>query len=358
MVREWGRIGCIGFGGPPTHIALLRELCVQRRRWMEPAEFEDAFAACNLLPGPGIHAAGDLLRVAGARPARRAGGRARVHRARSGRHPRPGRAVPRRHRRRAGCSAPAPARARRSPPSRCRPGSGWCRRAGNAPAQPAGPDVAGSRYLIAGALAAATARALARARAPRCGVVELAVRRRPAVDRDQRRSFRSVLASVGGRRGALLVACLGRVQGRCAVLRRRVRDHPADAGRRRRPLPLDDQRPVPQRGRARPDHPRAGRADRRGRRLRRRRPRRRPAAAAVAFAPSFLFVLLGARAFRSAARQPRVRAFLDGAGPAAIGAILGSAVPLARALAQPWQYAVLLAPRYRSWSSGVAWCPR
>jgi len=24
VVREWGRIGCIGFGGPPTHIRLLR----------------------------------------------------------------------------------------------------------------------------------------------------------------------------------------------------------------------------------------------------------------------------------------------------------------------------------------------
>ena len=36
-----------------------------------------------------------------------------------------------------------------------------------------------------------------------------------------------------------------------------------------------------------------------------------------------------------------VRAFLDGAGPAAIGAILGSAVPLVRALEHPWQNAVL-----------------
>ncbi len=25
ILREWGRIGCIGFGGPPTHIKLLRE---------------------------------------------------------------------------------------------------------------------------------------------------------------------------------------------------------------------------------------------------------------------------------------------------------------------------------------------
>ena len=34
IVREWGRIGCIGFGGPPAHIALLRDLCVTRRRWL------------------------------------------------------------------------------------------------------------------------------------------------------------------------------------------------------------------------------------------------------------------------------------------------------------------------------------
>src|SRR5262249_6874736 len=52
VVREWGRIGCVGFGGPPAHIALLRELCVDQRGWLEPREFEDAIAACNLLPGP------------------------------------------------------------------------------------------------------------------------------------------------------------------------------------------------------------------------------------------------------------------------------------------------------------------
>ncbi|MGZ8695680.1 MAG: chromate transporter, partial [Gaiellaceae bacterium] len=52
VLREWGRIGCIGFGGPPTHIALLRDLCVRRRQWLADRDFEDALAACNLLPGP------------------------------------------------------------------------------------------------------------------------------------------------------------------------------------------------------------------------------------------------------------------------------------------------------------------
>jgi chromate transport protein ChrA len=50
--REWGRIGCIGFGGPPTHIRLLRDLCVERRAWLDSREFEDALATCNLLTGP------------------------------------------------------------------------------------------------------------------------------------------------------------------------------------------------------------------------------------------------------------------------------------------------------------------
>jgi chromate transporter len=66
-------------------------------------------------------------------------------------------------------------------------------------------------------------------------------------------------------------------------------------------------------------------------------------AAAVAFAPSFAFILIGADRFDRLRRHPRARAFLAGAGPAAIGAILGSAIPLARALSQPWQYAVLAA---------------
>ena len=52
IVREWGRVGCIGFGGPPAHIALFRDLCVERRGWLTETQFERAIAATNLLPGP------------------------------------------------------------------------------------------------------------------------------------------------------------------------------------------------------------------------------------------------------------------------------------------------------------------
>ena len=64
-------------------------------------------------------------------------------------------------------------------------------------------------------------------------------------------------------------------------------------------------------------------------------------AAFVAFSPSFLFVLVGAPHFDRLRDDRRAKAFLNGAGPAAVGAILGVAVPLARALAEPWQYGVL-----------------
>ncbi len=52
IAREWCRLGCVGFGGPPTHIALLRRMCVEERHWLGAAEFEDGIAATNLLPGP------------------------------------------------------------------------------------------------------------------------------------------------------------------------------------------------------------------------------------------------------------------------------------------------------------------
>jgi chromate transporter len=66
-------------------------------------------------------------------------------------------------------------------------------------------------------------------------------------------------------------------------------------------------------------------------------------AAAVAFAPSFSFILLGAERFDRLRADSRARAFLDGAGPAAIGAIVGSSIPLASALTETWQIPVLAA---------------
>ena len=52
IAREWLRIGLIGFGGPPAHVTLLRELVVRKNGWMDARAFEDANAACSLLPGP------------------------------------------------------------------------------------------------------------------------------------------------------------------------------------------------------------------------------------------------------------------------------------------------------------------
>ncbi|MET0600663.1 MAG: chromate transporter, partial [Baekduia sp.] len=64
-------------------------------------------------------------------------------------------------------------------------------------------------------------------------------------------------------------------------------------------------------------------------------------AALIAFSPSFAFVIGGAARFDTLLRDPRARAFIDGAAPAALGAILGAAIPLAGALQEAWQFALL-----------------
>ena len=66
-------------------------------------------------------------------------------------------------------------------------------------------------------------------------------------------------------------------------------------------------------------------------------------ATAIAFAPSFLFVLAGARHFEQIRKSATAQAFLGGAGPAAIGAIIGVSIPLAMELNEPWQWGVLAA---------------
>ncbi len=64
-------------------------------------------------------------------------------------------------------------------------------------------------------------------------------------------------------------------------------------------------------------------------------------AAVVAFAPSFVFVLAGARHFDRLRGNATVQGFLAGAGPAAIGAIFGSALLLGLSLSHLWQLPVL-----------------
>ena len=51
VAREWTGSGD-GVRRSAGHIALLRELVVVRRHWMDAHAFEDAIAACGLLPGP------------------------------------------------------------------------------------------------------------------------------------------------------------------------------------------------------------------------------------------------------------------------------------------------------------------
>jgi chromate transporter len=64
-------------------------------------------------------------------------------------------------------------------------------------------------------------------------------------------------------------------------------------------------------------------------------------AALIVFAPSFLFVLFGAPHFDRIRANHSVGSFLTGAGPAVIGAIAGSAIPLGLAFRHLWQIPVL-----------------
>jgi chromate transporter len=52
LVRLFGMLGIIGFGGPAAHIALMRREVVERRRWMDDRQLVDMVALTSLIPGP------------------------------------------------------------------------------------------------------------------------------------------------------------------------------------------------------------------------------------------------------------------------------------------------------------------
>ncbi|WEK21671.1 MAG: chromate efflux transporter [Candidatus Pedobacter colombiensis] len=46
------KLGCIGFGGPAVHIAMMEEEVVRKRKWLTHEYFLDLIGATNLIPGP------------------------------------------------------------------------------------------------------------------------------------------------------------------------------------------------------------------------------------------------------------------------------------------------------------------
>ncbi len=52
MLREFGRIGLLSFGGPAAQIALMHRVLVDERGWLDETTFLRGLGFCTLLPGP------------------------------------------------------------------------------------------------------------------------------------------------------------------------------------------------------------------------------------------------------------------------------------------------------------------
>jgi chromate transporter len=374
IVREWGRIGCLGFGGPPAHIALLRRLCVERRGWLEPEEFEDALAACNLLPGPASTQLSIFCawRIAGPGGAL-LGGVAFIL---------PGLVA---------VLALASVFLAESPPTwvlGAGAGAGAsiaaiAVRAGAELAPPSFARAAGARrarwllYALAGGVAAVALGAWLVLALLACGAAEVLLRagggtwlsmtalpsslharsrawsasvRSPghrALARPPSPSGRPAplgrwlatpaLAAAGGLGAlawtALKVGALSYGGGFVIVPLMRADAvhmyHWMSGSQFLDAVALGQVTPGPVTHTvAVVGYAAAGLGG-------------GLFAALVAFAPSFAFVLIGARHFSALRGDARARAFLDGAGPAAVGAIVGAAVPLALTLQEAWQFVLL-----------------
>jgi chromate transporter len=340
VLEEWGRIGCIGFGGPPTHIALLRQLCVQRRQWLDEREFEDAVAACNLLPGPASTQLAIFCawRVRG-RLGALLGGAAFILPGLvlilamsalflAGSPPRWVEGAG------AGAGAAVAAVAVRAGTSlipaswrRARTGSGRLRWsiylfAGGAAAATLGPWLV--LVLVGGGLIEVLAPRAARGRATAGTGPSIPVLAAASLGGGVLVSIAWVAFKVGALSygGGFVIIPLMQAD---AV----GHYHWMSNGQFLNAVALGQITPGPVvQTVAVVGYAAAGLG---GGLL----------ASAVAFTPSFAFILLGAPHFDRLRHSQRVRSFLDGAAPAAIGAILGSAITLATALTRPWQYAVL-----------------
>ncbi|HEY2550850.1 MAG TPA: chromate efflux transporter [Streptosporangiaceae bacterium] len=339
VLREWGRIGCIGFGGPPAHIRLLRQTCVERRGWLDPAEFEDAIAACNLLPGPASTQLAIFCawRVRG-RPGALAGGAAFIL---------PGLVLilalsalflagsPPAWVKGAGAGAGAAVAAVAVQAGASLMPASW-RRAGQAS------RFRWAAYLLAGAAAAATIGPWLVLVLLGCGMTELAIRyARGGTAAGVAALPLLAVGAIGGGVSlslawvALKVGALSYGGGFVIIPLMQAdavgRYHWMTGGQFLNAVALGQVTPGPVvQTVSVVGYAAAGVA---GGLL----------AAVVAFSPSFAFVLLGAPHFSRLRDNEKAGAFLGGAGPAAIGAILGSAIPLARALSEPWQFALLAA---------------
>jgi chromate transporter len=338
IAREWGRIGCIGFGGPPAHVVLFRELCVTRREWLTDDQFERAIAATNILPGPAstqlaIYCAWRLRGPRGAI----IGGLGFIL---------PGLVM---------ILALSVLFLSGSPPAWIR-GAGMGAGAAVAPvavsaglgvALPIWRRTADARqprillYALAAALAAATTGPWLVLVLLGCGAIELMRERRLAVGGVGFHAWPllATIAEPGGTAAlvwtSLKVGALA-FGGGFVIVPLMQSDavgtyHWMTHTQFLNAVALGQVTPGPVTQTVAAVGYSAGGL---------------PAgllAALVAFAPSFSFILFGAARFERLLLNERATAFLAGAAPAAAGAIIGSAIPLAGALGETWQYVVLAA---------------
>ena len=366
IAQQWGRIGIIGFGGPPAHISLLRKLCVEQREWITAGEFEDAIAACNMLPGP---ASTQLAIWCGWRLRARAGALlAGVCFIGPGlivilalaalfleAHPPTwvlgaaaggGAAVPAVALHAAWGLAPASwARIQNTKQPGSGAGSGSDAGSGSASVPVSGAQrparLRWVGYALLGGTAAATIGPYLVLVLLGCGLLEILVRTRPRHAAHGMLPLALPAATVAaGGLGALVWTAfkVGALSygGGFVIIPLMQHDavttyHWMTAGQFLDAVALGQVTPGPVvQTVAVVGYAAAGVG---GGLL----------ASVVAFSPSFAFILLGGSRFDALRRNHRVQAFLTGAGPAVIGAIAGSAIPLALALSHGWQYVLLAA---------------